>query len=99
MTELAQQIEKINNSLGLESENYESFNIPTAEELNKPIEELDLNEEKPKEENNIEPGNIKSAVDSIRNVTKKIEEASFKIETEEFDFEDLYQIIIKIEKE
>ena len=46
----------------------------------------------------VEKGNITSAVNAVRNATKQIEEADFKIETEEFDFEDLYQIIIKIEK-
>ena len=29
---------------------------------------------------------------------KNIEKSGFKVDTEEFDFEDMYQIIIKIEK-
>ena len=97
----------INNSIGLSSP-YETFNIPTAEELNKPIETIEDApveefQPKPPEEvveakSTVEKGNITSAVNAVRNATKNIEEADFKIETEEFDFEDLYQIIIKIEK-
>lgn len=102
MKKLAEQIEKLNQSVGLaSSSSFETFNIPTAEELNKPLEEaLEKAIEPPVEETKptIEAGNIMSAVTSIRNAAKQIEEASFKIETEEFDFEDLYQIIIKIEK-
>ena len=108
LKDLARQIEQLNNSIGI-TNSYETFNIPTAEELNKPIETIDINtvetpvsepiiepviESKP----TVEPGNITSAVNAVRNASKLIEEANFKIETEEFDFEDLYQIIIKIEK-
>ena len=102
LKELAKQIETLNNSIGLSSNTYETFNIPTADELNKPIETTPVIEETKTAEvevkQNVEKGNITSAVNAVRNATKQIEEASFKIETEEFDFEDLYQIIIKIEK-
>jgi len=107
LKDLARQIEALNNSIGLSSP-YETFNIPTAEELNKPIETVEESpveefQPKPPEEvveakSTVEKGNITSAVNAVRNATKNIEEADFKIETEEFDFEDLYQIIIKIEK-
>lgn len=105
LKELARQIEQLNNSIGLSSNTFETFNIPTADELNKPIETIDTEvteqsvpevKEEPKPA--VEKGNITSAVNAVRNATKHIEEAEFKIETEEFDFEDLYQIIIKIEK-
>lgn len=107
LKELARQIEQLNNSIGINSNPYETFNIPTADELNKPIETIEpqLGETKPTMEqtqqepiSKVEKGNITSAVNAVRNATKNIEEAEFKIETEEFDFEDLYQIIIKIEK-
>ena len=102
LKDLARQIEQLNNSVMSSSNPYEAFNIPTADELNKPIETSTVEEEITPtiEEKNplIEKGNITSAVNAVRNATKQIEEASFKIETEEFDFEDLYQIIIKIEK-
>ena len=106
LKELAAQIEKLNNSVGISA--IETFNIPTAEELNKPLEEeigkvLDsqantVNESTEPKREMVEKGNIASAVNSIRKAAKEVEEAEFKIETEEFDFEDLYQIIIKIEK-
>lgn len=102
LKELARQIEQLNNSIGLSSDTYETFNIPTADELNKPIEENPSVEEPKPAEAEVKPvvekGSITSAVNAVRNATKQIEEAEFKIETEEFDFEDLYQIIIKIEK-
>lgn len=108
MKELARQIEALNKSIGITSDtNYETFNIPTAEELNKPATEIPTLPKKdpiiapspePVKPKKIEVGNIESAVKSIREIAKEIEEAKFKIETEEFDFEDLYQIIIKIEK-
>ena len=106
LKDLARQIEQLNNAIGINANPYETFNIPTADELNKPIESLDtqVNEPTPSEKEveevkpAVEKGNITSAVNAVRNATKHIEEANFKIETEEFDFEDLYQIIIKIEK-
>ncbi len=95
LKELTKEIEQLNNSVGIP---YETINIPTAEELNKQIKDA-MDQNKPEETKKIIPNDINSAVTSIRNLTKEIEEASFKIETEEYDFEDLYQIIIKIEKQ
>ena len=78
-------------------ERYELFDIPTAEEV---IPE-EKQEETDKEENNsnkIIPGNIDSIISKFKELEKEIESAGFRIETEDYDFEDLYQIIIKIEK-
>ena len=36
---------------------------------------------------------------SAREEARKIENMGFKVDTEEFDFEDMYQIIIKIQKD
>lgn len=47
----------------------------------------------------IETKSISSAITVARNEVKKIEELGFQVETEEFDFEDMYQIIIKIKKD
>lgn len=41
---------------------------------------------------------LKSAINSTRNNIKNIERAGFVVDTEEIDFEDTYQIIIKIDK-
>ena len=47
----------------------------------------------------IEPNNLNSVKKAYQNLAKEIEEAGYKINTEDFDFEDLYQIIIKIDKQ
>lgn len=41
---------------------------------------------------------ISSAINLARTEAKKIEDLGFAVDTEEFDFEDMYQIIIKIKK-
>ena len=43
-------------------------------------------------------GNLNSVIEKIKDIETEIKEAGFQIETEDYDFEDLYQIIIKIEK-
>lgn len=42
--------------------------------------------------------NIASALELIRNSSKELEKMGFVIDTEEFDFETAYQVIIKIQK-
>ncbi len=56
--------------------------------------------EKTLENNNtIKENNLPTVVSSYHNLEEEIKAAGYKITTEEFDFEDLYQIIIKIEKQ
>jgi ParB family chromosome partitioning protein len=43
-------------------------------------------------------GDIRSAISAITSLTKELEKNDFKVEVEEFDFEHLYQMIIKIQK-
>jgi ParB family chromosome partitioning protein len=43
-------------------------------------------------------GNLQSAINAITDVTKSMEKHNFNVDVEEFDFEHLYQIIIKIQK-
>ena len=73
---------------------YEIYDIPTAEESK--IEEV------PKKEETKKPliisGDLNSVINSIKELETTIKNAGFKIESEDYDFEDLYQIIIKIEK-
>ena len=68
-------------------ERYELFDIPTAVEI-KEIEES----------NKIIPGNLESVMTKFKELEEEIRKAGFRIETEDYDFEDLYQLIIKIEK-
>lgn len=42
--------------------------------------------------------NLKQAVDLIRECAKKVEQLGLVLETEEYDFEDMYQVIFKITK-
>lgn len=42
---------------------------------------------------------ISTAINKARNQVQAIEDLGFDVETEEFDFEDMYQIIIKIKKD
>ena len=42
--------------------------------------------------------NMKQVIDIIRECSSKIEALGFEIETEEYDFEDMYQAIFKINK-
>lgn len=44
-------------------------------------------------------GGIRQAIDELRNVTNKLEGMGFKIETEEFDLENAYQVIFRISKQ
>lgn len=50
-------------------------------------------------EKKIKKNNLPTVVKSYHDLEEEIKEAGYKITSEEFDFEDLYQIIIKIEKE
>ena len=43
--------------------------------------------------------NLSHAINVARDEVKKIENLGFEVDTEEFDFEDMYQIIIKIKKD
>lgn len=78
---------------------YEIFDIPTAEESK-------INDNEVKKENEpiqetkkrIISGDLNSVINSIKDIEIEIKEAGFQLETEAYDFEDLYQIIIKIEK-
>jgi ParB family chromosome partitioning protein len=49
--------------------------------------------------NNVTPGDLRSAINAFRDLSKTLERNNFKVDVEEFDFEHLYQIIIKIDKE
>lgn len=43
--------------------------------------------------------NISNAINSTRDLSKNLESKGFKVETEEFDFEDMYQVVFKIYKD
>ena len=75
-------------------EKYEIFDIPTAEEYVAPKKE----EKTDTKESKIKSGDLNSVITTFKDIESEVKDAGFQIETEEYDFEDLYQIIIKIEK-
>ena len=78
-------------------DNYELFDIPTAEEST--VKEVETKNTESKQDNKkIISGDINSVLKSLKDIEIEIKDAGFQIETEDYDFEDLYQIIIKIEK-
>lgn len=58
-----------------------------------------INETK-KVEEKVEPksNKLSIAIDDVRNIQKSLTQKGYNIDTEEFDFEDMYQIVIKIKK-
>lgn len=64
------------------------------------IEEYRNQEETPKvQETTASSKSISKAIYQAREEARKIEDMGFEVDTEEFDFEDMYQIIIKIKKD
>lgn len=54
---------------------------------------------KEEDEERIKPNNLPTAIQAFHKLEEDIKKVGYKITSEEFDFEDLYQIIIKIEKD
>ena len=64
------------------------------------IEEYRNQEETPNvQETTASSKSISKAINQAREEARKIEDMGFEVDTEEFDFEDMYQIIIKIKKD
>lgn len=73
---------------------------PIETKDNSIIEEYRNQEETPKvQETPTSTKSISKAINQAREEARKIEEMGFDVDTEEFDFEDMYQIIIKIKKD
>ena len=77
---------------------YEIFDIPTAEESKITDEVEEIKEPVKEKKKRIISGDLNSVINSLKDIETEIKDAGFQIETEDYDFEDLYQIIIKIEK-
>lgn len=72
---------------------------PSEEITNVPEEDIKEEAKEVTIKDRILPDNIDSIKISINNLKEEIEKAGYKIQLEDFDFEDLYQIIIKIDKQ
>lgn len=98
-TPVTPTIEKIDNLLDMEIPTIQE--MPPRSELN-PLQNdilLKREEELPTENNNnVIISNYKEATESIRNIVNQIKEKGIKADSEEFDFENFYQIIIKLDK-
>lgn len=88
----------------------EEFNPFNSGVVNKdePLESLDapLDEVKKEEEKPVEPpkkkileNNLDSVKEAYNDFVNELKEAGYNVSSEDFDFEDLYQMIIKIEKQ
>lgn len=88
----------------------EEFNPFNSGVVNKdePLESLDapLDEVKKVEEKPVEPpkkkileNNLDSVKEAYNDFVNELKEAGYNVSSEDFDFEDLYQMIIKIEKQ
>ena len=90
------------NDLGLdesytEPDTLEIMDFENEEDLDEP-EEKNEAETSQKEEITIEPGSISKNVERIKALLEEIKSSGIDLELEEFDFETMYQLIIKINK-
>lgn len=77
-----------------------SKDVP-LESLDVPLEEVKKEEEKPVEppRKKILENNLDSVKEAYNDFVNELKEAGYNVSSEDFDFEDLYQMIIKIEKQ
>ena len=90
------------NDLGLdesytEPDTLEIMDFENEEDLDEPEEKNEV-ETSQKEEITIEPGSISKNVERIKALLEEIKSSGIDLELEEFDFETMYQLIIKINK-
>lgn len=77
-----------------------SKDVP-LESLDVPLEEVKKEEEKPVEppKKKILENNLDSVKEAYNDFVNELKEAGYNVSSEDFDFEDLYQMIVKIEKQ
>lgn len=77
-----------------------SKDVP-LESLDVPLEDVKKEEEKPVEppKKKILENNLDSVKEAYNDFVNELKEAGYNVSSEDFDFEDLYQMIIKIEKQ
>ena len=89
-------------------EEFNPFNSSSTISKDVPLENLDvpLEEVKKEEEKSVEPpkkkileNNLDSVKEAYNDFVNELKEAGYNVSSEDFDFEDLYQMIIKIEKQ
>ncbi len=89
---------KINENTNINQNQINPFQEDINEQSLTMENELPRDEDKKQNDNQKGGKDLISVINNTRNAIKNIEKSGFKVDTEEFDFEDMYQIIIKIEK-
>ena len=74
------------------------FEMPTLDST-PVIETPKLEETSSSEDSGFQTKSLSKAINSARDQIRNIENMGFNVDTEEFDFDDMYQIIIKIKKD
>lgn len=86
------------NSVQENATNINPFNY-ASEPVTPYYEQTPQNQEVPEAASEEEPVmNLRDVINMVRDCADKIEKNNFEIDTEEFDFDDMYQIIFKIKK-
>ena len=81
------------------SENQSFVNNPPSQANNSLFGSIDIQPQKTEINNgNIHSDDIKSTVEKVKDTVQNIKNSGKNVEMEEFDFEDFYQIVIRIDK-
>ena len=81
------------------SENQSFVNNPPSQANNSLFGSIDIQPQKNEINNgNIHSDDIKSTVEKVKDTVQNIKDSGKNVEMEEFDFEDFYQIVIRIDK-
>lgn len=81
------------------SENQSFINNPPSQANNSLFGSIDIQPQKTEINNdNIHSNDIKSTVEKVKDTVQNIKNSGKNVEMEEFDFEDFYQIVIRIDK-
>jgi len=72
-----------------------TYEVPTQPMYTAPIEQINIPEAN---NNTFVVSDIRTIVNTVRDCANTIEKAGFKVDVEEIDFEDSYQVIFKIDK-
>ena len=75
-----------------------TINYPADNNLAESIKKEEVIEEKTVDNNIYAVADLKTVINTIRNCADTIEKYGFALECEEYDFEDMYQVIFKIQK-
>jgi hypothetical protein len=76
----------------------EGRGLPVEENVPNNYPERPMAERIPNNQTFVSGGDLRTAINTVRQCVSTVEKYGFTVDSEEFDFEDMYQIIIKINK-